>query len=129
MKNKNPKVFLDLNVILKLLDGYEIPELVGSIDVFISSSSYNIVTYLWDIKRIGCSKTELDDFFNSVTIIETDQVACSEYFSNLKLTNPNDIDDGLQIACAMLVDADLFLTYDEKVYEKYNSVYNIILCK
>ncbi len=119
-------VFLDANVIVKILDGYEVKELSDSIEVFISSISFNIVSYLWEAKKINCTLEELKDFFSSVNILTVDQDIC---WQGLELSDYRDIEDGLQIACALDNRIDLLLTYDKKMYQKYKNNLSITLCE
>ena len=124
-------IFLDVNVIVKVLDGFEVPELFELADtseIYTSAVCFNIIAYLWEIGKIGCSKDEFNKFFANIALLEVGEYEC---FQALEISNYKDIEDGIQIMCAQNNSMDMLLTYDKKMFNKYskNSGMAITLCK
>ncbi|MEI6728995.1 MAG: hypothetical protein WCK98_05110 [bacterium] len=124
-------IFLDANVIVKVLDGFEVPELFEFADtseIYTSAVCFNIIAYLWEIGKIDCSKDEFNKFFASITLLEVGEYEC---FQALEISNYKDIEDGIQILCAQNNSMDMLLTYDKKMFTKYhnNGSLQMILCK
>jgi predicted nucleic acid-binding protein len=127
----NKKVFLDANVIVKLLEGFEVLELfekADEYDVFTSTICFNIIAYLWEIGKIKCDQDEFTSFFSSISLLPVTEFDCSEA---LKISDYEDIEDGTQIICAKNNQIDILLTYDKKMFEKYKNLgkLKITLCQ
>jgi predicted nucleic acid-binding protein len=128
IENKSNLIFLDANVVVKILDGYIIKELndyLKNSTICITSVSFNIIAYLWEANKINCSKEFLNEFLDSVFILEINDSHCRK---SLTLSDYSDIEDGIQIACALDHRVSIILTYDKEMYKKYNSTTNIKLC-
>lgn len=116
---KLKKLFLDVNVAVKLLNGYKVEEVFEdpeNSEIYISAISFNILCYLWETNKIECKKSELDNFFKYVKVLLVDENAC---YQALQLSNYKDIEDAIQIMCAQEHNMDMFLTYDKKLFSKY----------
>lgn len=127
--SKLRKLFLDANVIVKILNGYKVDEVFDDPErneIYISTISLNIICYLWENNKINCQKSDLDKFFRCVRVLPVNEDTC---FQALQISNYEDIEDGLQIGCAIENDIDLVLTYDKKMFQKYNKIHSITLCK
>lgn len=120
-------VFLDANVVVKILEGYEVPELFEIADtseIYTSVICFNIIVYLWEIGKIKCSKEDFNKFFANIILLEVTQEQC---FKALEVAKYKDVEDAIQIICAKNNQMDLLLTYDKKMFNKYRKDNGLVI--
>ena len=123
------KVFIDTNILLEVIfvrNNYKICRkliLDNYKNLYISALSVHICNYF--IEKYNLNLQEYQEFFNSFEIISLDTKIINSAYKNYN----KDFEDSVQIASAISIKCDKFITLDQKLFKNYNHLINIELLK
>lgn len=122
-------VFLDANILadlyLKRTRFPVVSQLLTRLDaqVTISILSVEICSYIAR-REAGLGLHELESFIAEFSVLD---VTNSTLLKAFEVAKDDDLEDALQVACALENKADLLLTADKKLAERYGKVLKIQL--
>jgi predicted nucleic acid-binding protein len=125
----NSTVFLDANILADLYLGRPryakvtklLRELNGQISV--SVLSVEICSYI-SRKEKSLGLATLNDFINTFTTLPVTGSTLNGAFS---IAKDSDLEDALQVYCAIEANSSVFITADENLYKRYHDMLDIRL--